>query len=219
MKQAIVLLLAICGCITPSFAENTSAVKVTFSDFLNKQLPRINAIEQERERIFREFRMEGTRTAIPSNASNNRSRFGATEWGNERLVPELSEYSVENLFHALFEKGLQRVAPEFDGFLEVKITKLRVEDFSLASISQPNTQIKGEVIMRNADGQLIAEKTIWTTLLTGFSAARVYTGPDYAYREGALNTRIAPIAVEFSEKVLESLFPDSDAPGVVIVEL
>lgn len=213
------LFTVIIGCVVLMPLARAANVNITFNDFLTRQLPAINEIEQEREQIFREFRMEGTRTAIPPNASTNRGRFGKTVWANERLVPEISQYTVERLFHALFVSGLKQVAPAFAGTLHVEITKLRVEDFSIASISQPNTQIKGKIRVQDELGNTIFEDSVWTSLVVGFSAAREYTGDDYAYREGALNTRIGPIAAEFSEKVLETVFPGTDAPGVVIVEL
>ena len=46
-----------------------------------------------------------------------------------------------------------------------------------------------------------------------------YHGPDYAYRAAALSTRVGPIAAEFTEKVLTTLYPEYDAPGLVVIEL
>ncbi len=193
-------------------------VEVTFSDYLVGKMDRINAIDGQREAVFREFRTEGTRTAIPSNARLNRSRFAGTEWANERLFPELEDYNLPALIKAMMERGIKEADPAFDGTVQVKIDKLRIQFFSLAALRGPNTQMSGDVEVLDAAGNVVKQNHIWAAIVPRYTAARGYDGPDYAYRTAALNTRVGPIAAEFTEKALRTLYPDYDAPGVVVVD-
>lgn len=193
-------------------------VEVTFSDYLASKMDRINAIDEQREAVFREFRTEGTRTGIQPNARLNRGRFAGTQWAHERLFPNLEDYTIPGLIKAMMERGIKEADPDFKGSVQLEIDKLRVQSFSLAALRGPNTQMSGDVTVLDAAGNVLQQHYIWTAIVPRYTAARSYDGPDYAYRAAALNTRIGPIAAEFTEKALRTLYPGYDAPGVVVVD-
>ncbi len=194
-------------------------VTLSFSESLEKSMPQINRVEKNREKVFRRFYTEGTRSSIPRNALLNRSRFSGTEWGNERLIPSLEDYTVPALLKAMFKKGVLEADPDFDGEIIVHVDKMRVNGFSVLKLRGVNNYMSGTVKLVGRDGKLIKEETVSTQITRSFSASRHYTGRDYAYRIEAKDTRIGPIAVEFSEKALTKLYPEYDARGAVFLSL
>ncbi len=213
LTSGILCLSAVLGMAFSAQAE----VKVSFSDSLNERMNRINAIEKKREKIFRQFRTEGTRANISRIAHFNISRFNGTEWGNERLVKELDDFTIPNLITGMFEKSIKEAAPDFDGDVLVHIDNLRVANSPLAWLTSFNTRMAGTVKLVNTDGEVIAETTLSTIGVPEFSRSRNYKGRDYAYMRSARNTRVGPIAAEFNEKVFKQLYPDYDARGAIFL--
>ncbi len=192
-------------------------VEVVFSDFLAGKVDTISAIDKRREKVFRKFRTEGTRSSIPPRAILNRSRFSGTEWGNERVIPDFKDYDLPTLIKAMMDRGIKEADPDFGGKVTVKIEDLKIKDFSLAVINSFSTRMIGDVLIQDADGNPVSEYSISAYLVPSYTATRNYDGPNYAYRAGALNTRIGPIAAEFTQKALKEMYPDYDAPGLIIL--
>lgn len=192
-------------------------VAVLFEGFVADKMDRISSIDKNREAVFRQFRTEGTRTQVEARDALNRSYFAGTEWGNERIFPELEDYSVPGLIKGMVERSLKAADPDFKGTVEVTIDKLRIKDFSLAVVSAASTQMGGKVRVLDAAGNVTAEHDVWAGMAPEYTAANNYTGPDYAYTAAALDTRVGPIAAEFVEKLIETLYPNFDAPGAVVV--
>ncbi len=217
MKHLILAATMVAAMVVPSVAAEAD-VKVSFTDRLQSKMDRINAIDLKREEAFREFRTEGTRGGLPPNAKLNASLFAGTEWANERLFPDIKDYNVPALFQGMMERGIKAADPDFDGTVVVHIQKLQVQSFSLAALRSRNTQAAGDVVVLDAAGNELARHYVWAALVPEYTASRSYTGPDYAYRKAATTTRIGPIAAEWTEKALKKLYPDYDAPGLVIVD-
>ncbi|SDE07118.1 hypothetical protein SAMN04488071_1993 [Kordiimonas lacus] len=214
----LILAAALGAALMVPAAAAQADVTVSFTDRLEAKMDRINAIDGRREEAFREFRTEGTRGGLPPNARLNASLFAGTEWANERLFPDIKDYNVPALFQAMMERGIKAADPDFDGTVTVKIKKLQIEAFSLAGLRGRNTQAAGDVTVLDADGNMVAQHYIWASIVPAYTASRSYTGPDYAYRKAATTTRVGPIAAEFTQKALGKLYPDYDAPGLVIVD-
>jgi len=217
MKNLMMTVAAAAALLMPGSAA-LAEVEVTFADRLQAKMDRINDIDTRREEAFREFRTEGTRGGLPPNAKLNVSLFAGTEWGNERLFPDIKDYSVPALFQVMMERGIKEADPAFDGMVKVRIKKLQIQSFSLAALRSRNTQAGGDVTVLDKDGNVVAEHYIWVSPVPEYTASRSYTGPDYAYRKAAVTTRVGPIAAEFTEKALKKLYPGYDAPGLVIVD-
>ena len=198
---------------SPAMAD----VTVAFEGYLSEKMDRITSIDKNREEVFRQFRTEGTRNQVRPRDSLNRGYFAGTEWGNERIFPELEAYNVPGLIEGMIERGIRQADPDFSGTVVVTVDKLRVKDFSLAVVSAGTTQMGGTVKVLDAAGNVTAEHDVWTGLAPDYTASNNYDGPDYAYTEEALHTRIGPIAAEFAEKTVETLYPGFDAPGAVVL--
>lgn len=205
--------------ITPvSGLAASDMVELSFSDYLNKRMERISAIDKQREEVFRDFRRDGSRQAQRPRDALNKNRFFDTEWANERLIPDLNQYSVPGLITEMMERGIKEANPDgFDGRVVLEIDEMFIADFPLASITSFNTRMKGRVKHYDAAGKLIAEHKVWTALVPKFDVSRNYKGRDYAYLSTAGATRVGPVAAEFTAKALEKIFPEYKAPSLVYI--
>ncbi|WP_417451643.1 hypothetical protein [Kordiimonas sp.] len=209
-------LLAASGLMMAATAAQAD-VTVKFDGYVADRMDRITGIDKNREEVFRQFRTEGSRTQVKPRDALNVSYFAGTEWGNERVIPNIDDYSVPGLIKGMLERGLREADANFAGTIEVTIDKLRIKNFSLAVISASTTQMSGTVKVLDAAGNVTAEHDIWAAIVPEYSASNNYTGPGYAYTGPAVDTRVGPVAAEFTEKVLETLYPDYDAPGLVVL--
>jgi len=210
------MVIGVASLLAPA-APVSADVEIVFSDYLQDKMSRISLLDKKREEVFRQFRTDGTRSSISSRASLNRSRFSRTEWANERLIPDIDNYDVPSLIRAMMERGIQEADPDFDGKVITTIETLKVASFPHTALNSFNTRIAGNIQMLDAAGNLVAEHDISAYLVPKYTGSRHYTGPEYAYRSGALSTRVGPIAAEFTEKALEKMFPVYDAPGLIVL--
>ncbi len=211
--------LAVAGCfLTLGFALPAHAdVDVQFEGYVADKMNRITAIDRNREDVFRNYRTEGSRGQVDPRDKLNVSYFAGTEWGNERVFPSYDDYNVPDLIKEMMVRGIKEADPDFNGTVQVTIDKLRIKDFSLAVISSSTTQMSGTVKVLDAAGNVTSEHDIWSGIVPEYSASNRYKGRNYAYVGSAVATRVGPIAAEFTEKALETLYPEYDAPGLVIV--
>ncbi|MCJ9427944.1 hypothetical protein K6118_02555 [Kordiimonas sp. A6E486] len=198
----------------PAFAD----VDIQFSDQLATYMGDIDRAEKDHEKVFRKYRVESSSYGLKPRAGVNKSRRSQIEWANERLFPNVDDYNVEALFTAMLDRGLKAADPNFAGKLVVSINKMRISDFPVAVIRLSHrSQISGTVKVYDASGKLVADHKVTTSLHPKRLAAAIYKGPDYAYAPLAQSTRVGPLAAQFTEKVLETLYPKYDAPGPVII--
>lgn len=190
-------------------------VAVSFSDKLQAQISRLNAIEMKREVYFRKYRGERRHGPPPRLA---RTRFGKIEYGVERLIPDVKDFSLENVIRRAFQRNL--------GLMELKNTPVRVvvhidemtiQNSPLARLSSFNTYMKGKVELFDSKGMSLGAVDITRNLFNNRSADRQYDGPEYAFLAESAIVRAAPIALEFVEKALERLYHDKDVPGVIFI--
>jgi hypothetical protein len=216
-KVVSIAILSFAFGFSSSTIADPDTIELSFSKYLDKRMDRISAIDKRREEVFRKFRRDGGRQAQRPRDALNNSRF-QTEWANERLIPDIDDYSVPTLISEMMKRGVDAANPEgFDGKIVLEIKDLFVANFPLASINSFNSRMKGVVKHYDASGQLIAEHKVWTALVPKFSATRNYKGPDYAYLTTSGATRVGPVAAEFTAKALEKVFPDYDAPDLVFL--
>ena len=161
----------------------------------------------------------GSRSAQRPRNALNKSRFFNTEWANERLIPDIEQYSVPSLIAEMMKRGIEEANPNgFDGRVVLEVEQLLVARFPLASISSFNTEMEGKVKLFDNEGNLVTEHEVWTSLIPKFTATRNYQGRDYAYLSTAGATRIGPVAGEFTAEALEKIFPDYDAPSLIFLQ-
>lgn len=192
-------------------------VHVTFSEELNEKMDRIDAIEIRRETQFRKHGIESIGNVNATRLKFEARRYRGTEWGNERAIPELKDFSTQNLIAAMIERGVEEAAPGFEGDIHVHVKKLKVANFSLATLQSFQSWMEGDVTVKDADGNILDEHHINTGIVPKFSVSTRYKGRGYAFRDRYVGTRVGPIAAEFSQKALEKMYPSYDAPGLVVL--
>ncbi|MCK0067912.1 hypothetical protein [Kordiimonas laminariae] len=207
--------------IAAAFALPAKAeVTVTFSDYLNKKMGQIDRIEKSRESKFREASAEGPNPRVATGAAVLKTRFRDMNWGNAELIPDVDNYNVEALITAMMELGVKEAAPDFEGNINLHIKRINVNNFAAVSIASRNTptRMQGTVSVYSREGDLIAEQKVMATVnRPNLSSLREFEGRGYAYAAAAKDTRVGPIAAEFTQKALERIFPTYDARGAVLV--
>jgi hypothetical protein len=219
VTQSAILASFLLLSVSSAASVKTSELEINFSEYLDKRMERISAIDRGREKVFRKYRRDGSRRSLRPRDVLNKSRFFQTEWANERLIPDLAEYSVPSLLTEMMKRGIEGANPDgFDGRVVLEVDKMYVSRFPLAAINSFNTRMEGKVKLFDNQGDLVAEYDLWTGLVPKFTASRNYKGPDYAYLSTSGATRVGPIAAEFVAEALEKVFPNYDAPDLIFLE-
>ena len=191
-------------------------VEVKFAPRIANNLSGIDRIEGKREAFFREHRVEGPNRRRVRNL--NTSVFIDTEFGNERLIPEMEDFSFANLVEAMAEHSLSQVEGRDESqTLLVEIDNFWTSNYSLNKFNSFNTRMVGTVSLLDENGNTVASEKIDTVLVPQFTADFNYTGPEYAYLRQSANVRVAPVLATFLKKGIERLYPGSDVPGPIFI--
>ncbi len=191
-------------------------VEVKLSPRIENNLKSIDRIELRRESFFREYRVEGANRRPVGNLNVN--RFAETEFANERLIPEIDNFSFANLAEAMAAHSLSTVeAHDPDHKLVVEIDNFWVSNYSLNKFATFNTRMVGTVSLVDASGQTVASEKVDTPIVPQFTQAWNYQGSEYAYLIDSANVRVSPVMATFLEKGIERLYPDADVPGPIFV--
>ena len=135
---------------------------------------------------------------------------------NDRLIPDIEDYSVTNLLKVMFERGVKEADPDFKGDVLVHVERLGVHTHSVSVLRAGDTYMMGTVKLVAPDGTILVEKKVTANPVRRFVSDRQYDGPNYVYWQGSLDETVGPIFAYFSKKALDRLFPDYDAPGLVV---
>lgn len=207
-------------CLVWSGGLGAAQVSVEFAPGVERYLPRINAIEQNREENFRQ-----TLTSVQSPANSvftfNRQRLEGTQWAGERLITDIDQYTVENLARKLVEDNLARMGiSDNDGSIEIMIDRIRVSNYAIPRIGAANTYVEGTVRWSEAQSASHREEQVTANLVRIPVLDQTYTGPKYAFAEPDENNRIGPVLSQFVEVALARLFPEhaDDIHGPVLVK-
>lgn len=190
------------------------SVDVAFSDSLGQRMGAINNLEQQLEERFRENRHYAK---SPREAGSQRfaaTLTAGTEWAGERLIGEISEFSLDNLVKALVAYNVNRAAPEFGGRIEITIDALKLSNASIAFLESFQSYAAGRVKVIAADGDVLLDREIRANLVTNPTVDRAYKGPALAFAETDPSRRVGPTLAYFVEQALERVWPD-DADAIV----
>ena len=191
-------------------------VEVKLSDRIESNLKSINRIETRRETFFREYRVEGANRRPVGNLNVN--RFAETQFANERLIPDVDDFSFENLAEAMAAYSLSKVkGAKPDHKLVVEIENFWVSNYSLNKFATFNTRMMGTFNLVDASGNVVASEKVDTPIVPQFTQAWNYQGTEYAYLIDSANVRVSPIMATFMEKGIERLYPNADVPGPIFV--
>lgn len=213
LVKSLAMALALAG-----FAQIASAqdVEVKFSPRIENNLSSIDRIELKREKYFREYRLEGANRRNVRNL--NTSVFIETEFANERLIPDIEDFSFRALVEAMAAHDLNHVDGRDPAHrLVVEIDKFWVSNYSLNKFSSFNTRMVGTVSLVDASGATVASKDVDTIILPQFTPAWNYKGREYAFLNQSANVRVAPVLATFLKKGIEGVYPEADVPGPIFI--
>ncbi|RMD90879.1 MAG: hypothetical protein D6807_00845 [Alphaproteobacteria bacterium] len=200
---------------------NGYSVEVVFSPKLAKNMERINRVEQTLEKRFRK---NGTDRPNPRETAVHRFAKNQTEgtvWAGERLIPDVDEYTVENLVKALTADNINRAVPDFRGTIRYEIRSIKTSDHSVALLRGVSSYVIGKVSLIDSDGKVLRTEKISANLVVDPTVDTSYKGPKYAFLETEDSDRVGPVLSYFVEKALERLWPDrkDEIHGPVLVRV
>ena len=192
-------------------------VKITYSPKLQKHLSEINEHEIRSETEIREDRADWKALALKRGVDPEKIERNRKPRTNDRLIPDIEDYSVTNLLKVMFERGVKEADPDFKGDVLVHVERLGVHTHAVSVLRA------GDTYMNRYCGNwwhlmalLLWKKKVSANPVRRFVSDRQYDGPNYVYWQGSLNQTVGPIFAYFSKKALDRLFPDYDAPGLVV---
>ena len=200
---------------TSAFAAD---VEVNFSSRIDRNMAAINRIEQTREAYFREFYDAYQSNRVASVKKFNISRLENVKWAGQSLIPNIADFTMENLTVALVSESLERAGmADLEGTIRLDIQRLKVSRYSVSALRGNDTFVIGTIAHLDNAGNVLKSVKISTNLVVDRSVDTRYQGPDFAFftQDGA--TRVGPALARFIEKGLESLFEGKKFTGVVMI--
>ena len=209
--------IALAGFLFSAAAGSAGAVEVDikFSQHLAKVMPRVNAIERQREEVFRRHR-QTPRTSIVHDRRFATVRWPAVQWASEVLIPDFDDFSVEALTRGLVTASLERAGVSGVERVEIELRSLQVANYSLARIWGRSSYAVGSITAYDAAGTMIGTADLTANLVTEFSTASRYDGPDFAFPDTAGRQRVGPTLAYFVYKGLGKIFPDREFARTVL---
>lgn|GEM_PF-1015843 len=196
-------------------------IEVTFSDDLQQRMVSINGLEQRLEARFRQDRHYAK---SPRGAGSQRfaeNRTAGTEWAGERLIGDVSDFTLDNLVKALVAHNVNRAVPDFAGRIEIEIDALKLTNPAIAFLESFQSYAEGHVRVTDAEGNALFDKDLRTNLVIDSSVAPSYDGPGLAFAETDPSQRVGPTLAYFVERALERVWPahKSELVGPVIIRV
>jgi len=197
------------------------SVEVTFSDDLQQRMASINSLEQRLEERFRDNRhyAKSPRGAGSQRFAENRTE--GTEWAGERLIADVSGFTLDNLVKALVAYNVNRAAPDFGGRIEIRINELKLTNPAIAFLGSFRSYAEGRVKVTDTDGNVLFDKPVRTNLVIDSTVDPSYDGPELAFAETDPSQRVGPTLAYFVERALARAWPEhkSEFVGPVIIRV
>ena len=210
---AVLVVGALLG--TPVFAAD---VEVSFSSRIDRNMAAINRTEQKREAYFREFYDAYQSNRVASVKKFNVSRLQNVKWAGQSLIPNIADFTMENLTVALVSESLERAGmADLEGTIRLDIQRLKVSRYSVSALRGNDTFVIGTIAHLDNAGNVLKSVKISTNLVVDRSVDTRYQGPDFAFFTQDSATRVGPALARFIEKGLESLFEGKKFTGVVMI--
>lgn len=196
-------------------------VDVSFSGALQERMASINNLEQRYEERFREHRTIDRTGAQAGSQRFAEQRTAGAEWAGERLIAEVSGFTVENLVKAMVAYNINRVAPEFGGRVVIHIDELRLSNPPLAFLESTRSAAAGTIRITDGDGYLRLDERVEADLIVQPTVNTGYQGPDFAFIETEPARRVGPTLAQFVERALEKAWPEraDELAGPIIVRI
>lgn len=199
----------------PAFAAD---VEVEFSSKLERNMATLNSLEQQKEERFRQNLDDSSRSVASSARRFNKTRFSEVAWAGETLIPDLGNYSVENLTIALVKETLNRAGMgDLEGSIRLTIQRLKVANHSLSFLRGSDTYVIGTLEHLDSNGRVLSSTKVSANLVIGFTANNAYQGPNYAFSSTDPANRVGPALARFVQKGLENLFSGQEFVGPIVI--
>ena len=213
---AVALVIGLGGIASTAFAAD---VEVDFSSYLNGKMGALNRIEKDREERFRRNLDDANITSLKSPRRANVTRFGNVAWAGELLIPDLNNYTVENLTIALVKETLNRAGMgDVVGTIRLNIDRLRVQNHPISVLTASDSYVIGTLEHVDANGSVLKSTKVSANLVFNRTVDHNYQGPDYAFSSTDPVNRVGPALARFVQKGLENLFGDEDFVGPIVIE-
>ncbi|PCI62442.1 MAG: hypothetical protein COB37_06945 [Kordiimonadales bacterium] len=190
-------------------------VDVSFSEDIAKGMQSINSLEKRREKFFRRNYGEARNSGF---SKIGRSRYKYAEFAGERLIPNLDDFTLENIIRRTVQHDIAVMdLPNKPARISVTLTRMKVSNYSLARFKSFSSVMTGTVTSFDASGAQVGSTNLTWEFLPRYTQDVRYKGSEYVYLEESIGVRIAPLTTGFIERALERLYPESDAPGTIIL--
>lgn len=207
------------GFVLSTFNPASAAdIEVVFSDRLARNMGSLNNIEQNREESFRETYDDNASQRGRSARFLDISRYQNVDWAGETLIPNIEEYTVENLIKVLATETLNRAnMGDLEGTIRLTIKTLKVSNHSLNFLRGTDSYIIGTIEHIGDNGQVLNSKKVSANLVIDVSVDTSYKGPDFAFYSSDSFDRVGPTLSRFIQKGLEGLFKGKKFNGPIII--
>lgn len=229
MNIARMLILTIAATVAASLPYDVRAgqpaaqgytIEIGFSDHLAGHLPAIDRMEQQLEQEFRNRRHYQPTDARAGALQFSENETVGAEWAGERLFDAPSDYSIERLLRSLVAYNVNRAVPDFRGRIELQVKRLQLGNASIAWLDSHRSFATGRIKITAADGHVLADRKISTTLVVEPTVDRSPSGPELAFYAPDAAKRVGPTLAQFVERALEQAWPEraDRIVGPVIVQ-
>ncbi|MFZ5610237.1 MAG: hypothetical protein ACOY99_11590 [Pseudomonadota bacterium] len=212
------VLASLCAFALAGGAALAQTPDIQFGGRIGKYLPRIDAVEREREINFRD-RLDDKRGLSRSIMRYNQTRFADVAWAGALAVPRAEDYGVKSLLEGLVRLSLARIGRAEDADdIRLTLNWMTVPNHSVAVINFANTYAKGRIARIDpATGKELESHKVMVNFVPRFSVDPNYQGPDFAFLETDEANRVGPVLAYFVSKALAKLYPEADLPEVTMV--
>ncbi len=197
---------------------NAADVGVVFSGRLASNIEKLNDIEREQERFFRETNDDNGAQRGRSSQFLHVIKLNNVNWAVETLIPNVDDYTVGKFIEAMTSETLKRAGMEdLGGTIVLTIKTIKVANHSLSFLRGTDTYVIGTIEHIGADGKVLDSKKVSANLVIDFSVDASYDGPDFAFWATDSKDRVGPALSRFIQKGLELLFPDKKFSGPIVI--
>lgn len=201
-----------------SATAHAANVDVAFSSKLNRNMDALNSLEQKYEQFFRAFRDSYQADQVDSAAKHNTSVLYDVAWAGETLIPDIANFTVENLTKALVTESLARAGlDDLEGTIKVRIDRIKVANHSLNFLRSMDSYVIGSIEHIGTNGDVLKSAKFSANLVFDVSVDIHYAGPGFAFYSGDETLRVGPTLTRFVEKGLENLFEGRNFPHVTLI--
>lgn len=196
-------------------------VHVTFSDEIESRMDSINSVEQRFEQRFRQHRYDAQSRRLAGTQRFASINTEGTEWAGERLIGEVSEFTLENLVKAMVAYNVNLVVPDFRGDIEVRVNLLKLSNATTAYLDSSHSYALGRFKVTTSDGNIVFDDKVSANLLIDQTVNPSFDGPELAFVETDPSKRVGPTLAYFVRQALRQAWPEhKDAfAGPVIIRV